>query len=488
MRKLLSIITAVCVVSTSATTLTSCATKLLTNTYTIDLANYDELAKEIKHKWDGKDQYVPVRWESSGNDESAKIKQEHKEVKSSVNGVLNQGNAVVQDLMNVIFFNASTSITNPNRSLQSHQYIFKTDVNNVFVDGQSITAGINSNKKEDITNYYLEYEKSNKGIASILGLYEYSKYKEEQPTTKATPTNLINKEQRIFVNKMFNSSNNQGIKSIKFEQNSQFVDGKISLFNSNAEIGSQQKVDEYKTPWISKTKSNYSSKAKYGDGDLEKYIAGASSNLDPFSQTLLSNSSVDLKNSNIELKRVAEDADFSEVKKGAILNPSTTPNQPVTFEYKWNITKDKDGKETNRTLATNTYGYQLVKLEPVKMKIVYNDNIKLTKNENGEDDYVGNNYEIDITVDGLYAYFAPILGYIQNDFTEDLKNKEKLYLGWRLAGYQFNSTNILGYDEKGDALTNSIKPFQDKSLPLWKNKYNEMSITNFSIKEKESVR
>ncbi|PPE06594.1 hypothetical protein [Mesoplasma corruscae] len=495
MKKLLTTLTAMSLTATSATSLTACSTKLITNNYTIKLASHDELNKQIRYIWDTTtNSYINNSdgWDNEKLTEQQIKDKQLSEVKSSLNGSLGQGNAIVQDLLNVIFYNAKNTIINNNKSLTNQQYVFSSNYekNKIYVDGQSRTAGFNSNNEEDIKQYYANYKESKSGIASILGLVEYSKYVSSDSNEKSSNIPIVTSEDIQLIDKMYNASKNQGIRSIEFENEQQFVNGNIGLADSEvksdeAEITKElktSKITEYETSWINKTKSNYSEEAKYSE-NYKQYIAGGPvTSLDPFAQTLISTTQEEIKNTNITLQQIEDNADWSKTTPEAGILLNTLPN-PV-FEYKLVSIKDANDKVT-KTFSSKTYGYQLVKLDPIKLKIIYNDDINIKKDKDGKEQYLGKDYEINLTVDGLYASYAPILSTITNDTTDGLKDKEKLYLGWRLAGYQFNKSSMLGYGTDGKALNASDRKNVSKNVPLWENKYNEMAITDFAIQEKK---
>ncbi|ATZ21294.1 lipoprotein [Mesoplasma tabanidae] len=472
MKKLLSIITALTVAASTTSSLVSC--KVITNEFKIEVPKY---ASSLKYEF--KDhKYVPK--ESYPNTEA--------DVKKALDGATGTfASSLVTDMINSLFFNANLSVTKNSKS--TWQYLFKTDQEGIYADGQYRTAGLNSKQQEKINDYYSKVSK----ITSLLGLMQYTEWSNSQSTdvekTEGSNKPITLSEQTIkLVNdsKMFESSNNQGITNVKIKSTPKLYEGKIGLAKKTSEetyeaeeTNSESiKIDAYDSDYISK-KTNYNEKTAKETDPKEptkgygEYIAGTNLAVDFFSQLLISQWQGSPETS-VEVKKVEKQSDTSKEnfkKQGLILNSKNAEKskQPV-FEY----TEDEKGNKT-----PYAYGYSLVSLEPINLELTYNDNRDL---KTGEPKPGNQNYIMDLTIEGLSAAFKPVLSFTsyRNEKNEVVKEKSGTpYVGWRFMGYQFNSKNIIGYNEDGTQYTE--KP--NKKMIATNKKFNDFNISKLEIKK-----
>ncbi|ATQ35248.1 hypothetical protein MENTO_v1c00870 [Mesoplasma entomophilum] len=475
MKKLLSIITALTVAASATSSLVSC--KVITNEFKIEVPEFEQSLKyEFK---DG--QYKPK--ESYKNTEA--------DVKKALDGITgNFASSLVADMINSLFFNANLSVTQNSKNIW--QYLFRTDKEGVYADGQYRTAGLNSKQQDKINDYYSNVSK----IASLLGLMQYSEWSNSQSTNveeikvaEAKKPITLSEETIKLVNesKMFESSNNQGITNVKIKSTPKLYEGKIGLAKKTTEgIEKSEeannepiKIDSYVSSYISK-ETNYSEKtAKETDPNdptkgYGEYIAGTNLAVDFFSQLLIS----ELQGSPevpIQVKKVKEQSDISKEnvkKQGLILNSENVAEKSKQPEFEY--TEDEKGNKT-----PYAYGYSLVSLEPINLELTYNDNLDL---KTGKPKPGNQNYIIDLTIEGLSAAFKPILGFTsyKNEKDEVVKDKSGIpYVGWRFMGYQFNSKNIIGYNEDGTQYTE--KP--NKKMAATNKKFNDFNISKFEFKK-----
>ncbi|AVN64833.1 hypothetical protein CG002_00395 [Mesoplasma florum] len=481
MKKLLSIITALTVAASATSSLVSC--KVITNSFDIEITNW-ETPGELTYKFNKQSKKYEVKADSNKTEVQKKS-----DVKKALDGVTGTfASTLVSDMINSLFFNANLSVTE--NSKKTWQYLFEND-KGTYSDGQYRTAGFNKTQEQKIDEYYSSVE----NISSLLGLMQYSEWstsnstktkKNEQSEGSNQPI-VIDPETIKLINdsQMFDSSNNQGITNVQIKSTPNLYKGKIGLAQSSSEQKqsgedeSSIKISEYTSDYISEqTNFNEKTANETSDSDATKgygeYVAGTNIIVDPFSQLLISKEKESPEIA-IQVKEVKEQSETSKEnynkKQGLVLNSEDAQksDEPITFEY----TKNDKGVKTGYA-----YGYTLVSLEPIDLQLTYNDNRDLkTGKENGKD------YVIDLTIDGLSAAFKPILGFTSNKDKDDKQTSFDgiPYVGWRFMGYQFNSKNIVSYNDDGSAIT--VTP-PDKKMTKSNKKFNEFNITKFEFKEK----
>ncbi|ATZ17694.1 lipoprotein [Mesoplasma melaleucae] len=463
MKKLLSIITSLTVAASATTSLVSC--KVITNLFKIEISNW-EAAGDLKYKFDTKEGiYKPTPYDSSTTDDQKKAN-----VKKALDGASGTfASSLVADMINSVFFNSELNVTK--NTIKTWQYLFRTNQEGVYADGQFRTAGLNSSQEDEIKEYYSKVT----NISSLLGLYQYTKYTSTESSTKAD-ANLTKLSpetiNEIETSGIFSSSNNQGITNVKINFTPSLYEGKIGLGNLTGDT----EIKKYDSNYISPT-TNYNAKtAKETEKDPSKgykeYLAGTNIAYNFFQQLMI----LEVKSTDLELpitvKEVKEQSETSKKnvkKQGLILNPKSSEKatEPIVFEYTTNDKKEK---------TAYSYGYSLVSLAPIDLEITYNDNVDLkTGTPNGK------NYLIDLTIDGLSAAFKPILNFTSNKDEEDKTTTSNgtPYIGWRFMGYQFNSKNIVGYNEDGTLFTEK----RSKKMTATNKKFNDFNITKLEFKE-----
>ncbi|ATZ20614.1 hypothetical protein [Mesoplasma coleopterae] len=476
MKKLLSIITALTVAASATSSLVSC--KVITNEFKIEVPEYEQSLKyEFK---DG--QYKPK--ESYKNTEA--------DVKKALDGATGTfASSLVTDMINSLFFNANLSVTENSKDIW--QYLFRTDKEGIYADGQYRTAGFKKSQNEEIDKYYSEIT----NITSLLGLMQYSEWtnsnsNEVQSLDESGKPFVLGKETIDLINEsnMFESSNNQGITNVKINSTPKLYKGNIGLASKTNNGSSDAKETVYEPIDITKadynfkyisTDTNYNEKTAKETEDSKgtkgyvDYISGTNLSADFFSQLLISSPEADsTPELDIQVQRVEKQSETSKEnfkKQGLVLNSekSEKDTDPIVFEY----TQDEKGNRTSYA-----YGYSLIPLAPVNLELTYNNNRDL---KTGEPKPGSQNYKINLTIDGLSAAFKPVLSFTSNLDLEGKKtDKDGIpYVGWRFMNYQFNSKNIIGYDEKGIQFTE--KP--SKKMTATNKKFNDFNITDLTFEK-----
>lgn len=470
MKKLLSIITSLTVAASATSSLISC--KVITNSFEIEIVNWKD-AGDLTYKFNKDTGLYEVKKDFPSEDKT-KITN----VKKALDGASGTfASALVADMINAVFFNADLSVTK--NSKKTWQYLFRTSEENVYVDGQFRTAGLNSQQTKEIDEYY----KKTKNISSLLGLVQYSKWSNSSASTYDSESKIkvLTDLQidEIEKSKMFESSNNQGITKVEIKSSPTKYNGTIGLGEKEKDTS---EISKYESPYISK-ETNFNEKTANDtkEDDASKgyaeYVFGTNLAYDFFSQLLIStiDESPELP---ITVKKVEKQSDESKEnvkKQGLILNSKSEAkaDQPIVFEYTEN---DKDEKKQY------AYGYSLVSMQPIDLEITYNDNIDLKTKE-----AKGTNYVIDLTIDGISAAFKPVLSFTSNKVLKDGKETPSEtngtpYIGWRFMGYQFNSKNIVGYNEDGTLFTEKAP---NKKMPALNKKFDDFNISELTFKKVE---
>ncbi|AAT75441.1 unknown lipoprotein [Mesoplasma florum L1] len=476
MKKLLSIITALTVAASATSSLVSC--KVITNGFDIEITEY-KAAGNLKYTFDtNAGEYVP----------KTDYTTTEADVKKALDGATGTfASSLVTDMINSLFFNANLSVTQNSKDIW--QYLFRTDKEGIYADGQYRTAGLNSSQNEEIDKYYSEI----RNITSLLGLMQYSEWtnsnsKEVQSLDESGKPFVLSKETLDFINNetnMFESSNNQGITNVKINSIPKLYEGNIGLAtkSDNESSDAEETVYEpinitsYEKKYISK-ETNYNAKTaketedSKGEKGYVDYISGTNLSANFFSQLLISSPQADSKPElDIQVQRVEKQSDTSKEnfkKQGLVLN-SKKDTDPIVFEY----TEDEKGNRTSYA-----YGYSLIPLAPINLEMTYNNDRDL---KTGEPKPGSQNYKINLTIDGLSAAFKPVLSFTSNlDLEGNKTDKDGTpYVGWRFMNYQFNSKNIIGYDEQGNQFTD--KP--SKKMTATNKKFNDFNITDLTFEK-----
>ncbi|ASZ08846.1 hypothetical protein CK556_00500 [Mesoplasma chauliocola] len=470
MKKLLSIITALTVASSATSSLVSC--KVLTNPFDISFNNWKTL-ESLKYEFNE----ITGEYEQNQNYEN-----KEEDVKKALDGAYGAfGSTIVSDIINSLFYNANLNVTK--NSQRVWQYLYTNDDTKdkgIYADGQFRTAGISSKNEAEVKAYYENVTQ----VASILGYSQWS----QNGADKRLDDDTIN-----YINQMFDSSKNQGITDVKIDTNLSVYNGKVNLFESEDNSGTYD--ENTKKTWTSGEDKNYVSNEIYKNQwaiDNDKYeetILGTNFGVDPYSQLFISevnglDETISNLNNNITINQVTEQSEENKKhEQGEILNSqdssSNDSEQGIEFEYVQKENKDKNNNVTSYTYTPYAYGYALIPMQNVKMQITYNDDRDLRTGEAR-----GNDYILDVEVSGLNAAFKPVLGFTTEiDKNQNLINTKdrKPYVGWRFAGYQFNSKNILGFQEDGKAFTE--RP--DKNMTPTNKKFNDFKIESLKIVKQE---
>ncbi|AVN62134.1 hypothetical protein [Mesoplasma coleopterae] len=472
MKKLLSIITALTVAASATSSLVSC--KVITNEFKIEITEWKNV-KNLKYAFNKEKKQYEVL-------EDEKIIDS--DVKKSLDGITgNLTSTIVNDMINSLFFNSDLSVTK--NSIKTWQYLFETD-NGTYADGQFRTAGFNSTQKDEIQKYY----SSTKNISSLLGLMQYSKWSNivasDEETAESGFAKLDPKTvEEIEKSKIFESSANQGITNVKIKSTPTLYSGEIGLAEKNGTTDEETddiKISAYDKKFISES-TNYDeemAEKESGKGGYADYTVGIGTTAYAYdySQLLVSNFNTEDIKLPVTVRKVKEQSNESKEnfqKQGLILNKENSKKQQdeIIFEY----TEDEKGNKNSYA-----YGYSLVPLDPIKMEIeLINDRDLKTGKEKPESKY----YVIDLTIDGLNAAFKPILGFTsyKNEKGESVEDKSGIpFVGWRFAGYQFNSSNIVSYNDDGTVLTAKAP---NKKMAKSNKKFNDFNITSLTFKEVE---
>ncbi|AVN64144.1 MULTISPECIES: hypothetical protein [Mesoplasma] len=472
MKKLLSIITALTVAASATSSLVSC--KVITNGFDIEITEY-KAAGNLKYAFDtNAGEYVP----------KTDYTTTEADVKKALDGATGTfASSLVTDMINSLFFNANLSVTQNSKDIW--QYLFRTDKEGIYADGQYRTAGLNSSQNEEIDKYYSEIT----NITSLLGLMQYSEWtnsnsNEVQTLDESGTPFVLGKETIDLINEsnMFESSNNQGITNVKINSTPKLYEGNIGLAPKPNEDTTYDPIDvtDYSSRYISE-KTNYNAKTaketedSKGEKGYVDYISGTNLSADFFSQLLISSPEADSKPElDIQVQRVEKQSDKSKEnfkKQGLVLNSekSEKDTDPIVFEY----TQDEKGNRTSYA-----YGYSLIPLAPINLELTYNNDRDL---KTGEPKPGSQNYKINLTIDGLSAAFKPVLSFTSNLDVDGKKTDidGTPYVGWRFMNYQFNSKNIIGYDEQGNQFTE--KP--SKKMTATNKKFNDFNITDLTFKK-----
>ncbi|AVN58698.1 hypothetical protein [Mesoplasma florum] len=473
MKKLLSIITALTVAASATSSLVSC--KVITNSFDIEITQYKEV-KKLKYTFD------KTAGEYVAKPEYTTTEADVKKALDGATGTF--ASSLVTDMINSLFFNANLSVTQNSKDIW--QYLFRTDKEGIYADGQYRTAGLKRGQNEEIDKYYSEIT----NITSLLGLMQYSEWSNSQSTEVEKteegkkPIILSNDTiNEINNSKMFESSNNQGITNVKIKSTPYLYEGKIGLAETNdkkKETNNElTEISKYNSQYISqKTNFNQKTANETDPNDPTKgygeYIAGTNLATDFFSQLLISTpQGTETPEIPIHVKKVKEQSDLSKEnfkKQGLILNSEAAKKseEQIVFEY------TEDDKNNKTSYA---YGYSLVSLEPINLELTYNDNRDLKTGKGN-----GNDYIIDLTIEGISAAFKPFLSFTsyRDEKGEVVKEKSGTpYVGWRFMGYQFNSNNIINCNDDGTEITDK-KP---KKMTKSNKKFNDFNITNLTFEK-----
>ncbi|AVN60109.1 hypothetical protein CG007_00475 [Mesoplasma entomophilum] len=492
MKKLLSIITALTVAASATSSLVSC--KVITNEFKIEFDKKKSVNNKIKYTWNETTKsYIPKQYNEN---ETGQQDIDFKNALEGYYGIGRFASSLISDSINALFYNADLSSTKNN--LNVWQYTFRTEDKERYSDGQYRTAGLS--KEEDIKKYY-----DNPGnISSMKGLVEYNKNKLKNKQTENVDQKdgpiILDDTTMSFINNMFDSSNNQGITNVKIISDLDLYEGKINKYSK-----SSQETKSSLLKWESGDNKNFISEETNYNAKMAKekkyndFVVGGDMNalsFDPFSQVLISgfssNSTFENENhtplddltKSIKINEVNEQTETKGRKAGEILNKKDDASvkegnkSNIVFEYSKKENKDKDGKGNGTfTYTPFTYGYALLPLNDLEMEISYNTDIELKTGKPRGDDY-----KINVTISGLNAAFQPKLGFTtqyKEDGSLDAVNSGNPYLGWQFAGYQFNSKNILQYDENGDLFTERIS----KKVPPYNKKFNDFNIAKLSFEK-----
>ncbi|WP_031542448.1 lipoprotein [Mesoplasma photuris] len=464
MKKLLSILTAVTVGGTTATTVVACGVKTHSIKTTADFTVTDGPFFNYEVDENGENgKYVANNDKNTNYTASDKVDERSRTNMEMLDSTPVGGkfSEMMRYAFNLLNFGKSTSVN----GIESHRRtysLYPDEENSMFtVDGYYQIAGDETMTQEE----YYTHDKF-RGINSIPALIQYNEYLMSNPNftpiteVDQTALNALNSEGEAGAGKEF-------VKVYKGEKDSSFIEQSFNLAGkpkvTNGHIAKM--VDSQTGEEVADADLVFKEFGKVAKINAEKNIEGekiGGLSLDPFKTLTIGETDVNsiLNTGSVSFNPVLDDDAWkTENETYHIFKNSDTPTGKIADINKFDIREDKsegDEKVKREISARKVF------LDPVgAFDVIY-------KFKADMDDSSSSEFDIKVEIDGLNAIYQPKIMEIVTGKTTDEEPKDIKHqiVGWQLVGYQFNNDEIAAFDANGDSKKDDYSKAMFKDLKL----------------------